>query len=353
MGQSRPDTGSIVAHCVTIYREKVVHCIMVYGSLMLFVMMMSSTLVSGDGKYWWMGSGGAFSDRGNSDNSNYQQQPQNNYQVSGSQNAGSNVLPITQGIQPQAGGGGSSCPAVSTVIPVSQCSGRVSNCWSVGQPDVDCLNNDLCCFDGCANVCQGDGSRSPAPPPNPRPVQSTVSNPKFQQNRPPAKKVQQKPKVQKQRTKVSNVKNKVQQQPTQDPWPQQPQQQQQARRPQVDNKNNSQKNNRPYTGPLADSKPFVRCPSAMKCVPKVNCNLEGVMVNEILNYSPALEMLRVPLISCVNLAAGNVVDVCCRDPNYKDPWPNMNNGANNQGGNGGGYVDNKINARNGRKSFGD
>ena len=34
----------------------------------------------------------------------------------------------------------------------------------------------------------------------------------------------------------------------------------------------------------------------MKCVPRVNCNLEGVMVNEVLNYSPDLEMLRVPLI---------------------------------------------------------
>ena len=29
---------------------------------------------------------------------------------------------------------------------------------------------------------------------------------------------------------------------------------------------------------------------------QVNCNLEGVMVNEILDYSPAVEMLRVPLI---------------------------------------------------------
>ena len=29
---------------------------------------------------------------------------------------------------------------------------------------------------------------------------------------------------------------------------------------------------------------------------QVNCNLEGVMVNEVLNYSPAVEMLRVPLI---------------------------------------------------------
>ena len=60
------------------------------------------------------------------------------------------------------------------------------------------------------------------------------------------------------------------------------------------------------------------------------------MVNEVLDYSPAVEMLRVPLIvrinpifnilaeikllcsqPCVNMAAGNVVDVCCRDPNYK------------------------------------
>ena len=29
---------------------------------------------------------------------------------------------------------------------------------------------------------------------------------------------------------------------------------------------------------------------------QVNCNLEGVMVTEVLNYSPAVEMLRVPLI---------------------------------------------------------
>ena len=32
------------------------------------------------------------------------------------------------------------------------------------------------------------------------------------------------------------------------------------------------------------------------CCLKVNCNLEGVMVNEVLDYSPAVEMLRVPLI---------------------------------------------------------
>ena len=77
------------------------------------------------------------------------------YFVSGFNN-NNNVLPITQNLgqsQKQVG----SCPAVGQVPPVSQCGGRLSNCWSVGQPDVDCIENALCCFDGCANVCQGSG----------------------------------------------------------------------------------------------------------------------------------------------------------------------------------------------------
>ena len=63
------------------------------------------------------------------------------------------------------------------------------------------------------------------------------------------------------------------------------------------------------------------CPSAMKCVPKTNCDLKGVMTDTAQNYRPEVEALRVPLIPCVNREAGNSVDVCCRDPNYKDPWP--------------------------------
>ena len=51
------------------------------------------------------------------------------------------------------GGGGGNCPAPS----VTQCAGQVSNCWSVGEPDVDCPNLGLCCFNGCANVCQSQG----------------------------------------------------------------------------------------------------------------------------------------------------------------------------------------------------
>ena len=41
---------------------------------------------------------------------------------------------------------------------------------------------------------------------------------------------------------------------------------------------------------------------------------------------------------CVNRARNNEIDVCCRDPNYKDPWPDMNNNGNGgqgQGGRGG------------------
>jgi len=84
----------------------------------------------------------------------------------------------------------------------------------------------------------------------------------------------------------------------------------------------------------------------MKCVPRVNCNLEGVMVDQVLNYTPAVEMLRVPLIPCVNIMAGNTIDVCCRDPNYQDPWPDMNNNNNNNNN-----FNNQINQRKGRKDI--
>merc|ERR1712098_73151 len=70
---------------------------------------------------------------------------------------------------------------------------------------------------------------------------------------------------------------------------------------------------------------FIQCPSAMKCVPKINCDFNGVMVNYEVRLNRVQEEGRVPLIPCFN-QRGNTVDVCCRDPNYKDPWPDMNNG---------------------------
>ena len=95
------------------------------------------------------------------------------------------VLPVTQGLIQSAGGG--ACPAVSSIPPVSACQGRNSDCWSVGQADVDCVGNALCCFDGCANVCQGGGARTGIPRPQnnarevsgdnePQPSQSLQAN---------------------------------------------------------------------------------------------------------------------------------------------------------------------------------
>ena len=49
-------------------------------------------------------------------------------------------------------GGGGSCPSVSPLPPAS-CEGSVDTCWSPGQPDGDCPNFGLCCFDGCSNTC--------------------------------------------------------------------------------------------------------------------------------------------------------------------------------------------------------
>ena len=46
----------------------------------------------------------------------------------------------------------------------------------------------------------------------------------------------------------------------------------------------------------ASSRPYIRCPSAMKCVQKVNCDFEGVITDEVFDLTPELDMLRVPLI---------------------------------------------------------
>jgi hypothetical protein len=64
----------------------------------------------------------------------------------------------------------------------------------------------------------------------------------------------------------------------------------------------------------------------MKCVEKKLCDFNGVMRDFVTTLSPAQETLRVPLIPCVSQRAGGEVDVCCRDPNYKDPWPEQEGG---------------------------
>ena len=66
------------------------------------------------------------------------------------------------------GDGGGECPAANPLSD-AECGGAVSNCWSPGQPDTDCPDYGLCCFDGCANTCV-DG----APPPQIRKQNSTI-----------------------------------------------------------------------------------------------------------------------------------------------------------------------------------
>jgi len=67
------------------------------------------------------------------------------------------------------------CPSVSP-LPVSQCSGQFSTCWSVGVPDLDCYDWNLCCFDGCANTCLGDSPlQTPAPRFEPEPPRNPCS----------------------------------------------------------------------------------------------------------------------------------------------------------------------------------
>ena len=53
--------------------------------------------------------------------------------------------------------------------------------------------------------------------------------------------------------------------------------------------------------PGASSKPYIRCPSAMKCVRKVNCDFEGVITDEVLDLRPELDVLRVPLIVSIKM----------------------------------------------------
>lgn len=59
------------------------------------------------------------------------------------------------------GGDAGSCPAADPLSP-DQCAGSVSTCWSPGQRDTDCPGNGLCCFDGCANTCDGQPAAKPS-----------------------------------------------------------------------------------------------------------------------------------------------------------------------------------------------
>jgi len=74
------------------------------------------------------------------------------------------------------GDGGGQCPNANPLSD-AECAGAVSNCWSPGQPDTDCPNYGLCCFDGCANTCvDGEVSNDALPEPI---VRDEVTQPAY------------------------------------------------------------------------------------------------------------------------------------------------------------------------------
>merc|ERR1712183_697520 len=272
------------------------------------------------------------------------------------------------------------------------CAGRSSNCWSVGQTDVDCPGFALCCFDGCANTCQGGGGEAPR-----QSSQNNAANSNVGQGAANNDQVQYPQQTQSQNTQVAPPRpqkkwpqkqtpivsypavpnetdqsypqgggNRPKQQPRRQNRPKQnkpkkrPQKPRPAQRQQQARPANNNQQARPQSNNQARPQPSVMCPSAMLCVPKPNCDFKGIITDIPLNnLSPELEALRVPYLSCVNPQdPSDATTVCCRDPNYKDPWPNMNGngGGNNRNngnknGNNGGYSQNNggngIQPRNG------
>merc|ERR1719391_1624513 len=372
-----------------------------------------------------------------------------------------------------------SCPVFDTLPPLTECQGRTSNCWSPGVRDLDCLDSALCCFDGCANVCQGKGAKAgnglvpekKGPPslsvstsspllqpliksptkadlqtvpkpqkqdqlrpqlqprpdiqpeldaalgdlakvlvaesrPRPSPIDDRIVYPEpLANNRYPRRPapvanpgpsyeellvVADQKAAQKNAQRPNYVSQPLIQKPedihtpsekatpgfgyggrpivkktaaqfleNNEPRPTQfveaiqppnpensPELQSQIQpavqqstyqpKPQLNSPalGTSQVGSQPTRNkPLvkapapvlsdqgAASLPFTQCPSAMKCVEKKLCDFNGVMRDFVTTLSPAQESLRVPLIPCVSQRAGIEVDVCCRDPNYKDPWP--------------------------------
>ncbi|CAB3363852.1 Hypothetical predicted protein [Cloeon dipterum] len=74
---------------------------------------------------------------------------------------------------------------------------------------------------------------------------------------------------------------------------------------------------KPYTGPL-NTTPHIGCAAALKCVSLEYCTAAGVASD--VPVAVGRDDTRVPLTECVDPDSGNY-GFCCRDPNYKDPWP--------------------------------
>ena len=114
---------------------------------------------------------------------------------------------------------------------------------------------------------------------------NTVVRPRQkQQNNRPKKNNRNKPKQQKRPNQNNRQQNN---QPR--PNNQNRQRPQQQQRPQSNNnRNNFNNNNRNNfnNNNNAEQKPYVRCPSAMLCIKRENCDFNGVITEQTLNLTP-------------------------------------------------------------------
>ncbi|XP_017779365.1 PREDICTED: ovochymase-2 [Nicrophorus vespilloides] len=71
------------------------------------------------------------------------------------------------------------------------------------------------------------------------------------------------------------------------------------------------------------------CAAALKCVQEIYCTPEGFVSAVPVVLSDEQKLNRVPLTECADTSG--VAGKCCRDPQYKDPWPSANlvNGIDN------------------------
>lgn len=80
----------------------------------------------------------------------------------------------------------------------------------------------------------------------------------------------------------------------------------------------------PQTGNDELSEPILpptACPAATNCTDISFCNADGTISPSPVSLSPEQETYRVPLSQCRDDSKGLSQGVCCRDPNYTDPWP--------------------------------
>ncbi|XP_031633486.1 inactive serine protease scarface [Contarinia nasturtii] len=93
--------------------------------------------------------------------------------------------------------------------------------------------------------------------------------------------------------------------------------------PSIPDYSGSSSNNRPTINQqdAAPQLPPTACPAATNCTDIQYCAADGTMSTSPVTLTSEQETYRVPLSPCRDESKGISQGVCCRDPNYTDPWP--------------------------------